>query len=849
MKKDTASTKARSIFTVTGQVQGVGFRPHVYRLALDCGLRGSVRNTDRGVRIEAQGDVFAVDSFALRLRAELPPLARIASLEREDVPYDPALPAGFAIETSARDGGAKGVLVSPDIAMCDKCLADMLSPADRRYGYAFTNCTDCGPRYSITRSLPYDRSFTSMACFPLCPECRAEYENPLDRRFHAQPDACPVCGPELWLDWGRVPPVERAGSHGAWGDRPRGMFAVSALLWALGQGRVAALKGIGGFHLVCDAFNSSAVEELRRRKNRPHKALAIMAASIEAAERLAFIDGPSRAALLSPERPIVVCPRRPGVLPDTLAPDGKSIGVMLPYAPLHHLLFHPEILPEHPPVFRALVMTSGNAGGEPICLGNREARARLGDIADLFLFHNRDILVRVDDSVLMAAPPRPLPADGKPSEGDDEAPPRMMRRARGFVPLPQALAGDIRLNSVFAAGADLKHTFCITRGRDAFVSQHGGDLHRAGALGFFEENLRHLERLLESDTVAAVRDLHPDYASSRLAETYAAARNIPLFTLQHHAAHVFAVLAEAGHKAPALGLALDGAGYGPEGEGRSSVWGGELLIVRPDAGTWRRLGRLRPFLLPGGDAVAREPWRSAASLLRHTEAEYGAGFAAETSPVFPWQRNPALAALYPMLMEMWERRVNSPFTSSCGRLFDAVAALCGLCDCMSYEGQAALRLEAAQDFAERGSFSLPLRRAAGWDGETERPLLELDIWAMFAELAEALRAGLDAGRASRRFHRGLAEGLAAWVRAAADENGVEIVALGGGVMNNATLARDLPEELRALGLTPLLPRLFPAGDGAVALGQAAWLAWRGLREEDPLGEKAAKRSGPRRASD
>ncbi len=838
MKKDTAPAKARSIFIVTGQVQGVGFRPHVYRLALDCGLCGSVRNTERGVRIETQGDALAVDRFALRLRAELPPLARIASLEREDVPYAPSLPAGFAIETSARDGGAKGILVSPDIAMCDKCLADLLSPVDRRYGYAFTNCTDCGPRYSITRSLPYDRPLTSMACFPLCPECRAEYENPLDRRFHAQPDACPACGPELWLDWGRVPPEARpevfsekyAGAHGAWGDKPCGRLAVSALLWALGQGLVAAVKGIGGFHLVCDAFNIPAVEELRRRKNRPHKALAIMTASLDAAECLAFIDGPSRAALLSPERPIVVCPRRPGVLPDALAPDGNTIGIMLPYAPLHHLLFHPEILPKNPPAFRALVMTSGNAGGEPISLGNREARARLGDIADLFLFHNRDILVRVDDSVLMSDPSRRSSESREKTAGNDEAPPRMLRRARGFVPLPQALAGDIHLLSVFAAGADLKHTFCITRGKDAFVSQHGGDLHRAGALGFFEENLHHLERLLESEPAAVVRDLHPDYASSRLAEAYAAVRNIPLFTLQHHVAHVFAVLAEAGYNGPALGITLDGAGYGPEGEGRSSVWGGELLLVQPDAGAWRRMGRLRPFFLPGGDVAAREPWRSAASLLRHAEAEFDTVFAAGAVPGFPWQRNPALTALYPMLMEMWERRVNSPLTSSCGRLFDAVAALCGLCDCMSYEGQAALRLEAAQDFSERGAFSLPLRRAAGWDGETERPLLELDVWAMFAELAEALCAGLDVGRASRRFHRGLVVGLAAWARAAADESGVEVVALGGGVMNNAALARELPAALKALGLKPLLPRVFPAGDGAIALGQAAWLAWRGLRE-------------------
>lgn len=808
MEKDTAAAESRSIFIVTGRVQGVGFRPHVYRVALSCCLRGSVRNTDRGVRIEVQGAASSIERFALRLRADLPPLARISSLEREDVPFDPSLPESFVIEESAPEGGAKGILVSPDMAMCGRCLADMLDPADRRFGYAFTNCTDCGPRYSITRSLPYDRPFTSMACFPLCADCRAEYGNPLDRRFHAQPDACPVCGPELWLDWGRIPPEER----GAWGGTPRGNFAVSALLLALGRGRVAAVKGIGGFHLVCDAFSADAVALLRERKNRPRKALAIMAASLEEAERLAFIDGPAREALLSAARPVVVCPRRPGGVPDMLAPDGSTIGIMLPYAPLHHLLFHPEILPGNPPLFRALVMTSGNAGGEPICLGNREALSRLGDIADLFLFHNRDILVRVDDSVMLSDPPR--------AAGRREAPPRMLRRARGFVPLPLPLKGDVRLPSVFAAGADLKHTFCITRGADAFVSQHGGDLHRAGAAQFFEENLGHLERLLESGPVAVVRDAHPDYVSSRAAEAYADARNIPLYTLQHHAAHIFAVLAENGHVAPALGIALDGAGYGPEAEGRSSVWGGELMLVRPSAGVWRRMGRLRPFLLPGGDAASREPWRSAASLLRH--AGHDTLFSG-----LPWLRNPELAALHPRLMEMWTRRVNCPATSSCGRLFDAVAALCGLCERMTYEGQAALRLEAVQDFSEDRAFSLPLREAKGWDGEAERTLLEPDVWAMFAELAWALRGGLGAGRASRRFHRGLAVGLAAWARAAADESGVETVALGGGVMNNATLARELPEELAALGLKPLLPRAFPAGDGAVSLGQAAWLVWRG----------------------
>ncbi|MCH5277454.1 MAG: carbamoyltransferase HypF [Desulfovibrionaceae bacterium] len=793
----------RRLYIVSGQVQGVGFRPFVYRLALACGLSGTVSNTPQGVRIEAQGSADALALFERRLKTDAPPLARIASLTASALPVA-ADEGAFVIAVSQGDAGrGHCVLVSPDMAVCDACLADMLDPSNRRYGYAFTNCTDCGPRYSITRSIPYDRPCTSMACFALCDECRREYHDARNRRFHAQPNACPVCGPELWLEYG--PRCEgRESVHGG--------LAVPALLDELRRGRLAAIKGLGGFHLACDALNVAAIRELRRRKNRPHKALAVMAADLDSARSLAEIGPEAEAALLSPRRPIVICPRRPGALPAALAPDSGGIGLLLPYTPLHHLLFHPEASGGRADqALRALVMTSGNAGGEPLCLGNREARARLGDIADVFLFHNRDILVRVDDSVLFADGSGPG-ADG--SAGGGGPPVMLARRARGFVPEALPLFPESSpVDSVFAAGANLKHTFCLTRGREAFVSQHIGDLSRPGCLDFFEESLRHLLALLKLEPQLVVRDLHPDYVSGRVAEAFARERGLPLFTLQHHFAHMHAVLAEHGHVGAALGLALDGSGLGEDG----TLWGGELLLVHPEAGIQRRLGRLRPFPLPGGEAAIREPWRTAEALWRQAEL-------ADSAPR-PWLRGEAdargagRAALMPRLDEMLRRGVNCPLTSSCGRLFDAVAALCGLCGAISYEGQAAVLLEAAQDWTESGAYALPF---------TAGPLLEADGAALFRAAAADRLAGVPVGRVARRFHRGLAEGLADWARAGADQCGVALVALGGGVFNNRTLVAELPSALRARGLTPLLPLAFPPGDAAVSLGQAAWGRLRAL---------------------
>lgn len=797
--------KERHVYTVTGQVQGVGFRPFIFREATALKLTGCVGNTPEGVRIEVQGEVEALARFR-SFPERLPALARILSLRVESAPLREE--TAFAIRSS-NDYGHRGhsVLVSPDVAPCADCLRDMADPHDRRFGYAFTNCTNCGPRYAITRSIPYDRPVTSMACFPLCQRCADEYHNPANRRFHAQPNACPECGPMLWLEGPKLftPGIEcgeqsessrlcleeeRRKRYGIPSNALLGKPAVPILLRALKQGKIAAVRGLGGFHLVCDALNETAVAELRRRKQRPHKALAVMVPNLESAARFAKLSRDACEHLSSPERPIVICPRREASpLPKLLAPDSDDIGLMLPSTPLHYLLFHPEWTGGLPgDALPALVMTSGNTPGAPLCLGNREAQKRLYGMADIFLCHDRDILVRVDDSVLF--PARALPSGA-------EVPSLMARRARGFVPSPLApacLEGVAPENSVFAAGADLKHTFALSRGCEIFLSQHQGDLARPGCLEFFRETLKHLLKLLEVKPCLVVRDLHPDYASSRLAEEFAKVRELPVLRLQHHVAHLCAVMAEHSVTGPVLGLALDGSGLGSDG----TIWGGELLLVGP--GYWKRLGRFSPFALPGGEAAIRSPWRTAESL-----------WLAAGLPEAPRPWSKERANLLPMLDDMLRKGVRCVPTSSCGRLFDAVSALCGACFDITYEGQAALRLENLQDWSASGAYELPIVLR----GE----LLEADVLVLFRE------AAVDRAKPAvlaRRFHRGLSLGLAHWAKRAAEETGVTQVALSGGCLNNACLRTELPHALRCLGLQPLLPVAFPAGDGAISLGQAFW---------------------------
>ena len=833
----------RDGYLFCGQVQGVGFRPFVYRAARQLGLTGLVGNTSEGVRVEVQGERASLDAFARVLENDLPPLARVTSRQRVPLPLL-AEESGFRI-VGSRGRGGHTVLVSPDVATCDACLADIRDPRNRRYGYAFTNCTDCGPRYTITRSIPYDRAVTSMSCFPLCPVCRAEYENPNDRRFHAQPNACPACGPRLRLVGGGVPSVP----SGA-GERTDAECIDSAAR-ALAQGRIAAIKGLGGFLLACDARNVEAVAELRRRKRRPHKALAVMVRDMESARRIVWLTPEEEALLAGPERPVVVARRRAAgadadPLPRIVAPDVDDLGLMLPYTPLHHLLldaFARETCagPGRSGV-AALIMTSGNAGGEPIALGNREALERLAGIADLFLLHNRDILIRADDSVIRLLPPL---------DGARPADRHFLRRARGFVPRPADLAplrqGESR--PVLAVGSELKNTLCLTRGCEAFVSQHVGDMKNPETFAFFRETAAHLASLLEVRPEAVVRDAHPDALSSVFAEEYGRAHGVPVLRLQHHFAHIYSVLAEHGHTGPAVGLALDGTGYGDDG----TIWGGELLLVHPDAVRredplpGRRIGRFTPFPLPGGDMAVREPWRLARALLTLCDSDAYAGRRGAFPPVCPSAPRAisraecpgGTAASHAAVAELVRadlarrgrgERGLMPWTSSCGRLFDAVSALLGLCDVISYEGQAAIRLEQAQDRDRAGSSwdgngvsddltacDAPLVRREGGDGR-----FELDAPGLFLRVLQLRRGGCSVGETARRFHLMLAESLADLAAAGAAAAGVGVVALSGGVLHNVTLARHVPEALRRRGLTPLAHRDLPPGDGGLCLGQADW---------------------------
>ncbi|HCG04238.1 MAG TPA: hydrogenase maturation protein HypF [Desulfovibrio sp.] len=841
---------ARRKFTVSGQVQGVGFRPFVYRIAADHALTGTVSNTAAGVFIEVQGPPESVAAFGHDLANKLPPLARVVSCTHEDIPVVRD-EEGFRIVASGDGGAGHEVLISADVATCDDCLADMNDPANRRHLYPFTNCTNCGPRYTITRFIPYDRDKTSMACFPLCPECAAEYENPLDRRFHAQPNACPVCGPRVWyVDGAPLGPTPETHPDAARdAGRPTGTPAIQALARALADGRIAAVKGLGGFHLACDAASDAAVGELRRRKHRPHKPLAIMVPDLATARRIVHVSPEEEALLAGRERPIVLCRALAGLagglagglaeglvgglagtaggvksdgfaeagcapppISPLVSPDTPFVGVMLPYTPLHHVLLrlYGELLPEGRAA--ALVMTSGNAGGEPICLGNREALRRLPGIADVFLLHDRDILIRTDDSVT-----RINPATGQP---------QFLRRARGFTPRPVFLEGDGPC--VLAMGPELKNTLCVTRGDKAFVSQHIGDMHNLETLGFHREIAAHLPRILQVTPQAVARDLHPDYMTTAEAQQ----SGLPVLTLQHHFAHIHAVLAENRHDGPALGLALDGTGHGEDG----TVWGGELLYVDNVALDHQRLGRLARIPLPGGDAAIREPWRIAQGLLwllglRESGSDGGRPW--------PWLHRHAQAAAF--LPRVLERGVNTPRTSSCGRLFDAVAALLGLCDTITYEGQAAIRLEHAQDAPNRNAsiphgddhdaflthaYPCPLRAAQ--DGSDT---LVLDTHVLFRAVHDDWARGTPPGEVARRFHAGLVAGLADMAAAVAGVMDVPVVALSGGVMQNLTLSVHLPLALAARGLTVLTHAELPPGDGCISLGQAAWarrvLAGRG----------------------
>jgi hydrogenase maturation protein HypF len=754
----------RKAIAVTGIVQGVGFRPFVYRLAAEHRLAGHIANTAWGVSIEAQGEREEVERFLERLRAEAPPLARITGIESREIGVNGE--TEFVILAS-RAGEEPRALISPDVAVCADCLRELFDPNDRRFHYPFINCTNCGPRFTIIRSIPYDRPRTSMAPFRMCAECQREYDDPTNRRFHAQPNACPACGPhvELW---------------DAQGKRQDTADPIGMAIERLRRGEIVAVKGLGGFHLATDATNAAAVLRLRERKRRVEKPFAVMAPELETISGWCEVDDLSAELLLSPQRPIVLLPRKAACpVAEEVAPRQRTVGVFLPYTPLHHLLFARGGFP-------ALVMTSGNLSEEPIAIDNREAVARLGNVADVFLVHNRDILLRCDDSVARVV----------------AGAPRLLRRSRGYVPVPVFLRTEVP--PILAVGGELKNTICLTKGRTAFLSQHVGDLENLESYRFFEEAIEHLSRVLEITPQIIAYDLHPDYFSTRWALEQKGVKRVGV---QHHHAHIAACMAENHLEGRVIGMALDGTGYGTDG----TIWGGEILVA--DAAEFERVAHLERAPMPGGEAAIREPWRMALSYLwthfgrecLQRKIEFVRGLVAREAEV---------------VLRMLERGVRSPLTSSCGRLFDAVAALCGVRQRVNYEAQAAMELEAAITGTGREEDAYPFELGDGPDG------IEIGTKPLFEALLNDLEAGVPTGELSRRFHDGLAKALVKVAERVRERSGLNRVCLSGGTFQNAWLLEGVSRRLGERGFQVFTHKEVPAGDGGLALGQAMVAAAR-----------------------
>jgi hydrogenase maturation protein HypF len=754
----------RIALLVRGVVQGVGFRPFVYRLASEEGLAGSIGNDTDGVTIEIEGLAGRMEAFLVRLRAEAPPLARIDSIAVREA--EAIGEAGFRIAASEVLGRVS-TGIPADAATCPDCLRELLDSEDRRYRYPFLNCTNCGPRFTITRRIPYDRPQTSMARFTMCAACQAEYDDPTNRRFHAQPNACWQCGPRVWL-------------VGAGGKEIAAEDAVAATIGRLLAGEIMAIKGIGGFHLCVDATNEAAVMRLRERKHRYGKPLAVMVRDMEAARAACALTAAEEALLTTTARPIVLARKRTGGgIAEAVTPGIPWLGVFLPYAPLQHLLFADERV-------QALVMTSANLSEEPIAIDNGEALARLGEIADAFLMHDREILQRCDDSVAAVV-------DGAP---------QLVRRARGFVPLGVELALDAP--PLLAVGGHLKNVFALARGRRVYQSQHLGDLENLAGLEFFKESLGHLMRTFEIEPETVVHDLHPGYLSTEWAREWAREHGSGVIAVQHHHAHVAGCMAEHGLMGPVIGLALDGTGYGTDGR----IWGGEVLLSRLDG--FERFAHLDYVPMPGGEAAIREPWRMALGALR------AAGFdvtSSETQALVG-----ATEKEVRVLSRMMERGVNAPLTSSLGRLFDAAAAVILGRRVVDYEAQAAIELEglAVDEPDCDAGYQMEL---TGGDWARREPL-RICAGPLWRGLIEDLRAGVDKARIAARFHAGVAAGFAqAAVRARA-ATGVTQVALSGGCMHNRRLVRLLRMGLEAEGFEVFQHVHVSPGDGGLSYGQA-----------------------------
>jgi hydrogenase maturation protein HypF len=756
---------------ITGVVQGVGFRPFVYGLATQYELMGWVCNTSAGVDIEVEGLSEALEGFAAALTEQAPPLARIETVTAQEIAVDGY--TQFSIRHSQALSGAFQP-ISPDICICDDCLRELFDSTDRRFRYPFINCTNCGPRFTIIRDLPYDRPQTTMADFGLCPDCQAEYDDPLNRRFHAQPNACPVCGPqvELWVQHAECGTIQL---------RFRADDAVKKTRALLAEGKTVAVKGLGGFHLACDATSDAAVSLLRQRKGRVEKPFALMALDLETVEGFCKVNEQERSLLISRERPIVLLPEREdSPISPLVAPGIRDLGVMLPYTPLHYLLLEPGL------PCAALVMTSGNYSEEPIATGNEEALERLDGLADGFLLNNRDIHARCDDSVIRTFQGQELP----------------LRRSRGYAPYPVRL--PFKAAQILAVGGELKNTFCLTREHYAFLSQHIGDMENYETLRSFGSMVDQLARTFRITPQVIAHDNHPAYLSTQYALQHA--ENKQLVPVQHHHAHVAACMAENGldGSQPVIGVAFDGTGYGTDG----AIWGGEFLVA--DYAGFRRAAHVAYVPLPGGDTAIRRPYRTALAHL------WAAGLAWDES-LAPVQA--ASATERGVIARQIESGLNAAPTSSVGRLFDAVAAIAGVRQAVTYEAQAAIELEMLVDDQERGAYD-------EWelynsDTTPEARILQIAAAPIIRAVVSDVGAGTPVSVVAARFHNGVAAMVAQVCQVLRDETQLNEVALSGGVWQNVTLLAKTLELLHGCGFTVYTHRLVPPNDGGLALGQAA----------------------------
>jgi hydrogenase maturation protein HypF len=739
---------------ITGIVQGIGFRPFVYNLAKTHSIRGWVLNNGKGVFIDAEGEDGNLHQFVQDIPALAPPLARIESFQVRHL--NPFGYIAFEIKKS-EDAQDKFVLISPDVATCDQCLSELFSPKDFRYRYPFINCTLCGPRFTIIRDIPYDRHKTTMAPFKMCPVCQKEYEYPSDRRFHAQPNACSACGPSLYLE-------DREGKEVS-GD------PIEKTLEFLKNGQIAAIKGLGGFHLACDAKNQDAVSSLRSRKFREDKPFAVMCRNIDEVKEHCEVSEDEEKLLLSVERPIVILRRREdSSIAHAVAPYQNTLGVVLPYSPLHHLLLNGPL--------KTLVMTSGNISDEPISYKNEEGSHRLSTIADYFLFHNREIHMRCDDSVTRVF-------EGKSY---------ILRRSRGYVPSPIKLPYPLEM--ILACGGELKNTFCLTRGNYAFISHHIGDLENLETLTSYEEGIKHFKKLFYIEPKAVAYDLHPDYLSTQYALSIPDIRRVGV---QHHHAHIVSAMAENGIEGDVIGVALDGTGFGLDG----TIWGGEF--IKANLRDFERLAHLRNVPMPGGSMVIREPWRMAMVYLSEAFGEEAGSLRIDLMKRIDFQK-------WGILKRAIEKKINTPWTSSMGRLFDAVSSLLSIRDEVHYEGQAAIELEmmADQGVKERYPFTI----------HQDKTPMVIDPGEMIRAIVRDLIDGTPSARISGKFHRTIARLITETCEAIRSKEELNRVVLSGGVFQNFFLLPLVTEGLKSSGFDVYTHHLVPANDGGISLGQA-----------------------------